>query len=100
MRLAMRGIGNEIDFMALPTTDDLAARSIQATAITQKVRIKTNDVYVFEFDENDTKRTIKFNSEVTIQVIEFNEYNHILAFHILPKTIKNIKHYRTQNAWR
>jgi hypothetical protein len=91
MRLAMRGIGNNMNFMDLPTTTELNARSIQATAITEIVSIKSNDAYVFEFDKKDTKRTIKFKSEVPIQVIEFNEYNHILGFYILEKTIKKYK---------
>jgi hypothetical protein len=91
MRLAMRGIGNGMNFMDLQTTSELNTRSIQATATSKKVYIKANDAYVFEFNKSDTKRTIKFKSEVPIQVIEFNEYNHILGFHILEKSTKKYK---------
>lgn len=91
MRLAMRGIGKDINFMDLPTTSELTARAIQATAISEKIVIKMNDAFVFELDKNDAERTIQFKSEVEVQVIEFNEYNHILAFHILEKSVTKYK---------
>lgn len=98
MRLAMRGIGNEIDFMSSPTTDDLAARGIKPTSTSKSISIKPGDAYVFEFDKNDKKRTFKFKSKTPVQVIEFNEFNHILAFHTLPKLIK--KHKASPNTKR
>lgn len=89
MRFSMKGIGQDINIMTLP--NELTTRGIKPTATDKKVIIKTGSAYVFEFDDKDDKRLIRFECNVLTQVIEFNEYNHLLAFHILPLSVTEYK---------
>lgn len=70
----------------------LTSRGLQATSTDTKVVINIGSAYVFELDDkSDTNDTIEFESNSLIQVIEFNEYNHILDFQILPSSITAYK---------
>lgn len=68
----------------------LTSKGLQATSVDTKVIINIGSAYVFELDDqSDTRNTIEFESNCLIQVIEFNEFNHILDFRILPSSITN-----------
>lgn len=88
----IRSTMNGTNMMNLMFDEALSSRGLQTTSTDSKVIINVGSAYVFELDDtSDTNNTIEFESNCLIQVIEFNQFNHILDFQILPSSITAYK---------
>ncbi|MFK7948883.1 MAG: DUF6603 domain-containing protein [Saprospiraceae bacterium] len=88
MKPIIRSTMNDNDLSNLILNQELTSRGLQATSTDTKVMINVGSAYVFELDDkSDISDIIEFESNCLIQVIEFNEFNHILDFHVLPSSM-------------
>lgn len=70
----------------------LTTKGLQATSIDTRVIVNIGSAYVFELDDtSEINSIIEFKSNCSIQIIELNEFNHILNFQVLPSSITTYK---------
>ena len=65
----------------------LISRGLKPTSTDTNIVIKTGAAFVFDLDsESDYSDIIEFESSCLVQVIEFNAFNQILNYNVLPAT--------------